>query len=129
RVTEDGDLVHLYPHGFTKPWETRETFARLLNASARGAMAAGRFVVRAWLLIVMMSYALLFVALMLGLTFARQGSNDRDEGPGVATLGGLFRIIADALFWTFHPFSPFYSPLYVSPVDDVRARKRSREPN
>jgi hypothetical protein len=40
------------------------------------------------------------------MTFTRQ-SNDR-ESPGLAILGGLLRMIADALFWTFHPFSPLY---------------------
>jgi hypothetical protein len=107
RVTEDGDLVHVFPSGFSKPWETREASWRVLTAIGRGLYAAGRFVVRAWLLIAMVAYALLFVAIILGLTFAR-GSNDRDSGAGTALLGGLVRAIADALFWTFHPFSPLY---------------------
>ncbi len=107
RVTEDGDLVHLFPHGFTKPWETREAFDRVLSSVGRALAGAGRFIVRAWLLVVMTTYALLFAALLVGLTFARQGSSD-DDGPGVTILGGLFRMIAEAVFWTFHPFSPLY---------------------
>src|SRR6185369_11090078 len=94
--------------GFTKPWETRETFSRIAGAAFQALLGAGRFIVRAWLLLVMVAYALLFVALILGVTFARQGSSDRDESPGLSILGGLFRMIADALFWTFHPFSPLY---------------------
>lgn len=108
RVTEDGDLVHLFPHGFTKPWEQREAFERLLSSVGSALVGAGRFIVRAWLLVVMVTYALLFAALLIGLTFARQGSSDRDEGPGINILGGLFRMIAEAAFWTFHPFSPLY---------------------
>lgn len=108
RVTEDGDLVHVFPDGFTKPWETQETLSRWLSALGRGLVGAGRFVVRAWLLIVMLSYALLFLALLLGVTFARQGSSDRDDSPGLGIVGGLLRMVADALFWTFHPFSPLY---------------------
>lgn len=116
RVTEDGDLVHVFPHGFTKPWQTEETLSRWLSSLGRGLVGAGRFIVRAWLLIVMVAYALVFVALVLGLTFARQSSDDRDESPGLSILGGLFRMIADALFWTFHPFSPLYmgSPYYAA---------------
>jgi hypothetical protein len=107
RVTEDGDLVHVFPNGFTKPWETREATWRVLSAIGRALFAAGRFVVRAWLLIAMISYALIFVAIIIGLTFARQ--SDRDDGAvGTHLLGGLLRGIADALFWTFHPFSPLY---------------------
>lgn len=108
RVTEDGDLVHLFPHGFEKPWETKEAFARAFEAVGRALVGAGRFVVRAWLLVVMISYALLFLALILGATFAKQGSSDRDDSPGLNLVGALFRMIADALFWTFHPFSPLY---------------------
>jgi hypothetical protein len=106
RVTEDGDLVHLFPFGFEKPWEVRERFARILSAVSKGLLGAGRFVVRAWLLLVMVGYALVFLALILATTFARQ-SDDR-ESPGLAILGGLLRMIGDALFWTFHPFSPLY---------------------
>ena len=127
RVTEDGDLVHVFPNGFTKPWETPEALSRFLSRSGRALASAGRFLVRAWLLIVMVSYALLFAALLLGMTLARQSSSDRDDGPGVHLLGGLFRMIAEAFFWTFHPFSPLYvqpgwrgaRPRGRAPKDDV----------
>jgi hypothetical protein len=108
RVTEDGDLVYLFPHGFTKPWQTEEALSRVLGRLARALAGAGRFVVRAWLLIVMATYALLFAALLVGVTLARQGSSDRDDGPGMGLLAGLFRMLAEAAFWTFHPFSPLY---------------------
>ena len=107
RVTEDGDLVHVFPAGFTKPWEPREKTWQALSRIGSALFAAGRFVVRAWLLIAMIAYALLFVGIVIGLTFAR-GSNDRDSGVGTAMLGGLVRGIADAVFWTFHPWSPLY---------------------
>lgn len=113
RVTEDGDLVHLFPTGFTKPWETKERLAVLGERVGGAIVGAGRFLVRAWLLVAMIGYAAIFIALVIALTLARQGSNDRDEGPGLSILGGLFRLIADALFWTFHPFSPlYYNPYY-----------------
>lgn len=112
RVTEDGDLVHVFPHGFEKPWETREALARLAARVGAGLLAAGRFVVRVWLLAVMIGYAALFVALLVGLTLARQG-DDRDDGrSGLGLLGGLLRMIGDALFWTLHPFSPIYVGAY-----------------
>lgn len=108
RVTSEGELLHLFPTGFTKPWETKEAAERALSAVGRALVGAGRFIVRAWLLTVMVGYAALFVALVVGLTLARQ-SDSRDRGPGVSFfLGGLFRMIGDALFWTFHPFSPLY---------------------
>ena len=111
RVTNDGELVHFFPTGFTKPWQGRETrrqAARAVGAALAGAM---RFVVRAWVSIVLVSYAAIFLALVIGMTFARQGndSSSRRGGglPGGALAYGLMRIVGDALFWTFHPWSPF----------------------
>lgn len=127
RVSEDGDLVHVFPHGFTKPWETEERLARIGRKVAAGLLGVGRFVVRAWLLVVMVGYALLFVALLIGLTFAGR-SNDRDHGSAVGPLlAGLFRMIADALFWTFHPWSPFYVGAGVGSFDRRPIAKRESD--
>jgi hypothetical protein len=111
RVTADGDLVHVFPTGFRKPWEARDAARDAVRAVGRAVMGVLRFAVRAWVSIVLVSYALIFVALLLGVTFARQGndSNSRDRGglPGGALAYAFFRVIGDALFWTFHPWSPF----------------------
>jgi hypothetical protein len=108
RVSEDGDLVYVFPNGFTKPWETKEWLEKV-GARASGALlGAFRFLVRAWLLVVMVAYAALFVALLVGLMFAGR-SSDRDDRSGLGDLlGALLRVIFDALYWTFHPWSPFY---------------------
>ena len=51
------------------------------------------------------------MALLVGMTFARQGndSNSRGRGglPGGALAYAFLRVVGDALFWTFHPWSPF----------------------
>jgi hypothetical protein len=126
RVTEDGDLVHVFPNGFTKPWESREATWRILSKIGAALFAAGRFVVRAWLLIAMIGYAAIFIAILIGMTLARQ-SNDRDNGLGMGAglIGGLFRGIADAMFWTFHPFSP----LYIGASYGEPRHVRQRDPN
>ncbi len=104
RVTEEGQLLFLFPYGFTKPWETRDAIARGVAAVGKFIGGVARFVVRAWLTIAILGYAAIFLALIIGLTLARQG-NSRDDGFG--QLGFVvFRVLADALFWTFHPFSP-----------------------
>lgn len=129
RVTEDGDLVHVFPNGFTKPWETREATARVLGAIGHALSAAGRFVVRAWLLIAMIGYALVFVAIMIALTFARGSSDRNDSSLGVGLVGGLFRAILDAMFWTFHPFSPLYVGSSTGYDGFTAGRARERDPN
>ncbi len=109
RVTEEGQLLYLFPSGFTKPWETRDAIASAVAAVGKVLGGALRFVVRAWLTVVIFGYAGLFLALVIGLTLARQGnsSSSRDEGlPGGALGYVVLRVLADALFWTFHPFSP-----------------------
>jgi hypothetical protein len=109
RVTQEGDLVHLFPSGFTKPWEGADTRRRLFKSFARGLVGVLRFVVRAWVAVVLVGYAAIFVALILAMTFARQGNDSRrsDDLPGGALAYAFFRVIGDALFWTFHPWSPF----------------------
>jgi len=109
RATEDGQLLYLFPTGFTQPWKTRDAVGRAVDATLKAGTAVLRFVVRAWLMIVLLAYVALFIAILIGMTFAKQGdSNDNRRGGDVSGIGFvLFRVLADALFWTFHPFSPF----------------------
>jgi hypothetical protein len=109
RVTSEGQLVHLFPQGFTKPWEGRDARKRAAQAFGRGLMGVLRFIVRAWVAIVLVGYAAIFVSLILAMTFARQGNDSRrsDNLPGGALAYAFFRVLGDALFWTFHPWSPF----------------------
>jgi hypothetical protein len=141
RVTAGGELVHVFPSGFNKPWEGRETRQRVLRAAGRAVGGALRFIVRAWVAIVLVGYAALFLALVLAMTFARQGndSNSRRGGdlPGGALAYAFFRVLGDALFWTFHPWSPFSvyagpawgAPAYGAPsYAERRERARSQGP-
>ena len=111
RVTEGGELLYLFPTGFTQPWRTRDAFQRMGGKALDGAVAAGRFIVRAWLMIVLLAYVAIFVAILVGMMFARQGDSDNRRSSSSSGFGGmgfvLFRVLGDALFWTFHPFSPF----------------------
>jgi hypothetical protein len=110
RVTNEGELVHVFPTGFTKPWEGRDARRQTVKAVAHALAGAMRFVVRAWVAVVLVAYAAIFVALLIGMTFARQGndsSSRRDGLPGGALAYGFLRLVGDALFWTFNPWSPF----------------------
>jgi hypothetical protein len=110
RVTSEGDLVHVFPAGFTRPWAARDARRRALRAVGHALAGAGRFIVRAWVAVVLVGYAAVFVALILGMAFARQGNDSRrnDDGlPGGAMAYAFLRVVGDALFWTFHPWSPF----------------------
>jgi hypothetical protein len=107
RVTEEGELLFRFPHGFTKPWETRTRIEKAAKAAGKVAVGIGRFVVRAWISVVLIGYVAIFVALMIALAFAQSNDNRRGRS-SFDGFGGylVMRIIFDALFWTFHPFSP-----------------------
>lgn len=127
-MTEKGELIYLFPSGFTKPWVTEEFATRTLRSIGRGLAGVGRFVVRAWLTVVIVAYALVFVALLIGLSAA--GSSDRDDrGGGLGSLAGAFlRFIADAIFWTFHPFSPLSDVGYYAVTSQGYRRQQADRP-
>jgi hypothetical protein len=133
RVTTEGELVHVFPSGFARPWETRDALRRAMHSVARGLAGAVRFIVRAWVAIALVSYAAIFIALVLGMTFAKQGNDSRrnDSLPGGALAYAFLRVVGDALFWTFHPWSPFsvyYAPTWDAQSPYARAARRpSRE--
>jgi hypothetical protein len=130
RVTEEGELLFRFPAGFTKPWETRTRLAAFGHRAGKVLLGVGRFVVRAWISVVLIGYALLFLALLVGLMFARSGGDSRgSRGGGVGLEVGyvFFRIVFDALFWTFHPFSPFAYASYSAPAYGRRREKKKDE--
>lgn len=105
RVTDEGELLFLFPHGFTQPWKTRDAARRALDRTVAVLAAVGRFLVRAWVTVVLLGYVALFVALLIAMTMANRGEDRRRHGSGMFGYV-VFRVLGDALFWTFHPFSP-----------------------
>jgi hypothetical protein len=126
--------VHVFPYGFTRPWQGRDTRRRLARAAGHALATALRFVVRAWVAIVLVGYAAIFVSLIIAMMFARQGNDSRrsDSLPGGELAYAFFRVVGDALFWTFHPWSPFSVYSYSGGYGGFAARgydaRRSRGP-
>lgn len=117
RVTGEGELVYRFPFGFDKPWETRDAIDRFFGKVSRGFVGVMRFVARAWIAIVLVGYVAVFVALMLAMMFASRSNDNNNSRRSTGGFEVLFRVLADAMFWTFHPFSPFYldtGPRYAS---------------
>jgi hypothetical protein len=137
RVTAEGELVHLFPYGFSKPWEGADARRRFFRAAGRAIASAARFVVRAWVAVVLVGYAAIFLAVIIAMAFARQGSDSRrgSDLPGGAVAATFLRVVSDALFWTFHPWSPVsvygYGGGWRTGWDAPASRRygaRSREP-
>src|SRR5277367_2929896 len=83
RVTAEGELLFRFPAGFTKPWETRTRLAALAQRTGKALLGVGRFVVRAWISVVLIGYALIFLALIIGLMLARSGDSRDSRGVGL----------------------------------------------
>ena len=129
RVTSEGELLFRFPNGFTRPWETRTKLEAFAARAGRALLGIGRFIVRAWISVVLIGYALLFVALIIGLTLARSGDSKSERGGGVGFEIGyvFFRVIAEALFWTFHPFSPVSVGYYEDRRPDLSRRRAKKK--
>ncbi|MEM7495005.1 MAG: hypothetical protein AAF471_02465 [Myxococcota bacterium] len=108
-VTQKGELLFSYPHGFTKPWERVDRLTRAWRGIKSAVVGVGKFIVRAWVSVVLVGYVVLFAVVLLALSAANRQS-DRDHGGSLGSsllLHTLLRVVLDSLFWTFHPFSPF----------------------
>ncbi len=118
-ATENGELLFCFPYGFAKPWEKIEALQAFWQKVKKGLLGVAKFVVRAWITVVMVAYVAAFAAILIALMFAK--SSDRDDRDRGSSFGGnfmfyaLMRAVMDSLFWTFHPFSPYnvsYDPYY-----------------
>ena len=117
KATERGEIIYSFPDGLVVPVEHRRA-RRILRAAGRALATAGRFVVRAWVSVVLVGYALVFLAILIGLA-ARD-----DDGDGIGgALALVGRVLLEALYWTFHPFSPVAFAL-----EPAWARRRVRGP-
>jgi hypothetical protein len=99
KATETGELLYSFPRGLVAA-PRPGGLTRALRATGRALSSVGRFVVRAWVSVVLVSYAVIFVAVAVAMASSREG-----DGIGDA-LVGVLDVIVEALYWTFHPFSP-----------------------
>lgn len=101
-TTDQGELLFRFPHGFSLPLGKRPWFRRAVDRVWSAAKGAARFAVRAWIAVALLGYALVFLAIALALAF----SGRDDDGHGFDFGWVVLRVISEALWWTFHPFSP-----------------------
>ena len=108
RVTDKGELLFVFPHRFTQPWKTTDALSAFFGKIGHALAGIGRFVVRAWLTIVLFAYVALFIAVLIAFIVASSSNNNNRSRGNVSGefIFVVFRILGDALFWTFHPFSP-----------------------
>ncbi|MDB4982507.1 MAG: hypothetical protein JWM82_3259 [Myxococcales bacterium] len=99
KATETGELLYAFPRGLVPP-PRASGLARFVRATGHALASVGRFVVRAWVSVVLVTYAVVFVGVAIAMASSRDG-----DGVGDA-IGGVLNVVFEALYWTFHPFSP-----------------------
>jgi len=104
-ATEKGELVFRFPRGLVARKET-SAFRRGLARVGRAARGVGRFLVRAWVSVVMLGYAAAFAVILVAVLIGSSNNNSNNNNRGGDLAGVLLRGLAEALYWTFHPFSP-----------------------
>jgi hypothetical protein len=95
-VTSKGELIYEFPRGLVRS-DRPGLLRRIGRSLARVAYGALRFVVRAWLSVVLIGYALVFAAVLLAV------AAKSEDGIG-DVLALLLQVLAESLYWTFHPF-------------------------
>jgi hypothetical protein len=122
KTTDEGELLYSFPEGLEKPRKEKTLWHRATTAIGRAFMGAARFMLRAWISVVLIGYAAAFVAIIIGLTLSKQNDDDRRGGGDLGMFAWvLLRAISEALWWTFHPFSPFAT---YSIWDDPRTTRK-----
>jgi len=116
--TEKGELLFRFPKGLVQPPEKR-WYRRALRRVGRTVAGVGRFILRAWVSVVLIGYVAVFAAVLIAMALR----SDRDDGIGDG-IAILTRIVFEALFWTFHPFSPFYGGWGSRELDRGLGRRR-----
>lgn len=106
-ATSEGELLFRFDNGLARLRKELSPTRLFFKKAGRALSGIGRFVLRAWISVVLIGYAAVFLAVILALTFAKQGDSNDHRGPGLEVGYVLLRLVGEALFWTFHPFSPF----------------------
>jgi hypothetical protein len=127
RVTESGEILYSFPRGLRSRYRgLGPSLRRLWKALKKGGAAVLSFLFKAWIVVMLVGYFVLFLALalaaMLASVAASASGNSRDSrdsrGGG---MGGLFLTgrLLDSIVRIW-----FYSELFMSP--EQRARRDTR---
>lgn len=108
-VGEEGDLVYQFPHGYTKPWQTQESFREMMVRLGKVLMPVLKVAVKIWILFVIVVYVTLFLLLLLGIMFAGKGKGDDRRRSSFGGSYVLFRLLFELIYdatWSIFMFGP-----------------------
>lgn len=135
RVTEKGELLYSFPRGMKSRYRGfGPALKKFLRAAKKGAIEVAKTVFKAWIVVMLVGYFVLFIALalfaMVASVAVQQGGGGRDSRGSSRKGGGL-----GGLWLTTNLFDTliriwFYSELFKSPETRYRQAeaRRSRRP-
>ena len=130
RVTESGEILYSFPQGLHSRYKGfGPSLKRFWKAFRKGAIAAARFVFKAWIVVMLVGYFVLFVALILiallaSIAISFGGGKEDNDRRGGGGLGGLY--LASRLVDTFVRLW-FYSEVFKSPGQRYNESQRRVE--
>ncbi|HGJ66092.1 TPA: hypothetical protein ENS27_12000 [bacterium] len=133
RVTDSGELLFSFPHGFTSKYTGFGAFIKKIFKSIKnGIKAIAVFLFKAWIMLMLVGYFVFFVALALlavFASFAGGSSSRRDNRSSSSGAGGFLAVRVIELIVRIW----FYSELFKTPEERAaqyykrqEARKNSR---
>ena len=102
-VTQSGEILYSFPKGFSSRYRgLKPALKRALSSFTRFAVSAGKILFKAWIMVMLIGYFLLFIAIALAalmLSMAASRNNNRGGG-GVNASLGIFNLIIRIWFYS-----------------------------
>ncbi|MCL2232442.1 MAG: hypothetical protein FWB99_05120 [Treponema sp.] len=103
-VTESGEILYSFPRGFSSRYRgPGAALKRFLAAFSRFAAGAGKLLFKAWIMVMLVGYFVLFIAIALAalvLSMAASRNNNRGGSGGVNASLGIFNLIIRMWFYS-----------------------------
>lgn len=104
-VTESGEILYSFPGGFNSRYRgVRAAFKRFLSSFSRYSSKVLAVLFKAWIMVMLVGYFLLFMAIALAFLFlsvaANSNSRGRRSGGGMYASANLFNLIIRLWFYS-----------------------------
>ncbi|HQG40023.1 MAG TPA: hypothetical protein PLV76_03965, partial [Spirochaetales bacterium] len=127
RVTDSGEILFSFPHGFTSRYRgLGVTLKKIFSAVKKGVKAIAVFLFKAWIMVMLVGYFVFFVALALlavFASFAGSSSSRRDNRSSSSGAGGFLAVRVIELIVRIW----FYSELFKTPEERASDYYRRQE--
>lgn len=111
-VNKEGELNFIFPYGIEDTILKKNIIIKILDKSKYIINNTIKFLTRSWISIIIIFYILIFICIFIFIIFLNKNSSSKENDSSFNSsflINSLIRLLFDSLYWTFHPFSPFYN--------------------